>query len=166
MKLPWPRILTEADDSVILSNKGAHKHASINEASCCFTRKFYGCFCPDQAATRSQPRADTLRRWLRTSRHAVALGVSARHQRVHPEDDARQLRALREVSALHLQLQRRESLSHDEGVLACGLCAREAVRRRGSLVSRRLVDGRERRKRAVGRVDLPANTLRQSFLST
>src|ERR1043165_2222075 len=143
MKSSWPRILTEPYDSVILSREGAHDHASINEASGCFTRKFFGSFSPNRNPTRSQQTTHALRRRLRTSRHAVALGISARHQRIHPEDDARQLRALREVSELHLQLQRRESLSHDEGVLARGLCAREAVRRRRSLVSRRLLDGRE-----------------------
>ena len=44
---------------------------------------------------RSHQRTDTLRRRLLTSRHAMALGISARHQRLHSQDDARQLRAHR-----------------------------------------------------------------------
>src|ERR1041384_8409470 len=166
MKSSWPRILTEPCDSVILSREGAHDHASINEASGCFTRKFFGSFSPNRNPTRSQQTTHALRRRLRTPRHAVALGVSARHQRIPAEDDARQLRAVREVSELHLQLQRRESLSHDEGILARGLRAREAVCRGGSLVSGGGVDGRKRRERSFRGVDLSPDTLRQSFLST
>ncbi len=67
---------------------------------------------------------------------------------------------------LRLQLQRRESLSHDEGILAGGLCAVENLRCRGSLVSGGFVDGRRRREFSFGRIDLSPDTLRQSILPT
>src|ERR1043165_9860978 len=140
------------------------RHASTNEASGCLTRKFVRGFSPN-SSTRPKQTTHALRRRLCTPRHAVALGVSARHQRIPAEDDARQLRVVREVSALQLQLQRRESLSHDEGILARRLRAREAVRGRGTLVSGGLVDGRKRRELGVGRIDLSPDSLRQQILS-
>src|ERR1051326_7823056 len=74
------------------------------------------------------------------SRHPVALGVPADHRRISAEDDARELRALREVSALRLQLQRRQPLPHDQGVLPGRLRAAARVGPRRTLVSGRLVD--------------------------
>ena len=44
--------------------------------------------------------ADPLRRAIYPSRHAMALGVSADHQRVPPEDDARELLLLRQIPEL------------------------------------------------------------------
>src|SRR6185369_10679995 len=63
-------------------------HASINQAACCFTRKLFHRFCTDEA-TGSHQRTNALRRRVCTSRHAMALGISARHQRIPAEDDAR-----------------------------------------------------------------------------
>src|SRR5215213_11604034 len=98
MKLSWPRILTDtprtAEFCYAVAQKGARAHASINEASCCFTRKFF-CRFSTNHSTRSHQRADAVRRRLRAPRHAMALGVSARHQRLHSEDAARELRTHR-----------------------------------------------------------------------
>src|ERR1041384_2851560 len=135
------------------------RHASTNEASGCLTRKFVRGFSPN-SSTRPKQTTHALRRRLCSPRHAVALGVSAHHQRLPAEDDARHLRVVREEPALHLQLQRRESLSHDEGILARRLRATEAVRRCRSLVSGGLVNGRKRRQLAVSGVDLSPDSLR------
>ena len=71
---------------------------------------------------------------------------------------------LREVPALHLQLQRREPLPDDQGVLPGRLREGEAVHRRRPLVPVRIVDGGERRQLAVGRVDHPPGALRHAVL--
>src|ERR1043165_415796 len=105
------------------------------------------------ADARPQQAADALPRRLRAPRHAVALGVPADDRRVPAEDDARELRAVREVPALRLQLQRRESVSADEGVLPRRLRTAARLREAGPLVPRRFLDGGERRQPPLGRVD-------------
>src|SRR4051794_38384182 len=69
------------------------------------------------SVAKSRQRANFIRRRLRAPRHRMALGISASDSGVSHQDDAEQLRAVREISALHLQLHRRQSLSLDEGVL-------------------------------------------------
>ena len=96
--------------------------------------------------------------------YAVAMGVSADHQRVSAEDDASELRLHRSVSALRLQLERRESLPADEGVLPGGLCADDAVCGGWTLVSGRVLGGRRRRKSAERRGNLSADSVRQRVL--
>ncbi len=61
----------------------------------------------------------------------------ADHQRISAEDHARELRSDRKISALRLQLDRRQPLPPDEGIFPRRLRADEAVRGRGQLVSRR-----------------------------
>src|SRR5258706_447553 len=111
-------------------------------------------------SARSDQAADALRRRLRAPRHAVALGVSAYDRRIPAAHDARQLRALRKVSPLHLQLQRRQSLPDDARVLPGRLRDAAEVGPRRALVSGRLVDGGERRQLAVGGVADPPGALR------
>src|SRR5271155_3976972 len=82
--------------------------------------------------------SNALCRALCTSRYAMAMGISAVDQRVSAQDHARELRLYREVSPLHLQLDRSQSLSPDEGVLPAGLRKGETVRRFRSMVSRGL----------------------------
>ena len=100
---------------------------------------------------------DALRGALRASRHAMALGVSADHQRIPAEDHAGELRSHREISALRFQLDRRQPLPADEGILPAGLREGEEVRRRRPLVSRRA----RRWKRATSTCPAPEAIIRQ-----
>src|SRR5205085_10432760 len=94
----------------------------------------------------------------------MALGISAGDSGVSHQNDAEQLRAVREISALHFQLHRRKSLSLDEGILPGRFRSLEVLRLDGSLVSRGLVDGRRRRKFAERRIDHSADPLRQQLV--
>src|ERR1700757_3511787 len=77
--------------------------------------------------TRFDQAAHALRGGLRASGYGMAMGVSPGHQRISLQDDVRQFRSLRQISALHLQLQRRQSLSADERVLPGRFRARKEV---------------------------------------
>src|SRR6185437_10489756 len=52
---------------------------------------------------RSQGTANALPGWLRPSRHAVALGISAGNFGISSRHDAQELRSLSKISPLHFQ---------------------------------------------------------------
>src|ERR1035437_7913797 len=73
---------------------------------------------PAPASPRSDHAADALRRALCAPRYAVALGLRDDDWPVSPVDATRQLCVVREIPALRLQLQRREPVPDDQGVLS------------------------------------------------
>src|SRR6478672_3491813 len=95
----------------------------------------------------------------------MALGISAGDSGISHQDDAEQLRVVREISALYLQFHGRKSLSLDEGVLPGRFRSLEVLRFTGSLVSRRFIDGRRRRELAERGIDYSSDSLRQQLVS-
>src|ERR1041384_2541890 len=95
----------------------------------------------------------------------MALGISAGDSGISHQDDAEQFCLVRKISALHLQLYRRKSLSLDEGVLPGRFRSLEVLRFDGSLVPRRLVDGRRRREFAERRINHPPDSLWEQLVS-
>src|SRR5215510_12044683 len=101
-------------------------------------RRFRSIATTFSATARPDQTANALRCRLRAFGYRVALGVSAGYPRISLQDHAQQLCAVSKVPALHLQFQRCQSLSPDEGVLSRRLRKAQALCRRRALVSRRL----------------------------
>ena len=93
------------------------------------------------------------------------MGVSPGHRRIHSENDGGQFQAVRQVSALCIQLQRCEPLPFHEGILSSRFRSHKTTCERGEVVSSGFVHGRGRCEHAQRRNYHSANSLRKQLVS-
>ena len=116
----------------------------------------------DDAGRSAHPAALCCRH--RASRYAVALDDPSDDRGVHPGDPAGELRPLREVSRLRLQLRGVVSLSVDARVLPRGVSAAARLHPRRALARGRQLGRCGRYESALARVTDPSRSLRQRLL--
>ncbi len=107
---------------------------------------------------------DDLRRLDGPPRLAVELDGAGHHSRLRAEDVLHELRPVREVPELRLQLGRRDPLHVVQGVLPGRLGAGAEVRRGWAVAGLGRVDQCGGREHAVPRVAVPARALRPALL--
>ncbi len=118
------------------------------------------------AAIQPRRRKSALLRGLRPPRHPVAVGLPRHHRPLHPRHARAELRPLRNLPRVHLQLHRLGPLPDDGRVLPRDVRPAQAVHRRRALVRLWLLGGRGRRQRALRRSGHPPGALRQPLLQT
>ena len=114
---------------------------------------------PGHALFAGARRQDDLRCRHGPPRLAVELDGAGHHPRLRAEDVLHELRVLREVPELRLQLGRRHPLHVVQGVLPGRLGPRAEVRRRWPLAGLGIVDQRGGREHAIPGVAVPAGAL-------